>query len=85
MKVLILCLLLTGCVKYVDVPVWVCPEPNIPKKEVLRSKSITDSSTTDDILRAFIYDINYQDIYILQLETILRGYQGKALPVLPNK
>lgn len=75
MRVLFLCLLLCGCVKYVDIPVWVCPEPNIPKRETLKSSGITDSSSTDDILRALMYDTVYLDTYSKQLITILEGYQ----------
>ena len=84
MRYILLCLFLTGCVKYVDVPVWVCPEPNIPKMEVLKSVGITDSSTTDQILRSLMYDVVYEKTYIDQLTAILNGYKGKSVPVLDN-
>lgn len=83
--VLILSIFLSGCVKYVDVPVWVCPSPNIPIKEELKSKSITDSSTTDDILRSLLYDVVYQETYIRQLTTILDGYKTNTVPILDNR
>ena len=70
-------MLLSGCIRYVDVPVWVCPEPTIPQKEVLKSKGIVDTSSTDQILRSLVYDVVYLDSYSKQLISILEGYRAK--------
>lgn len=75
--VYILCLCLTGCIKYVDVPVWVCPEPNIPVKQPLKTGTILKQSSDDEKIKAMIWDVVYLDGYSKQLATILEGYKKK--------
>lgn len=85
-KVLFCILIFTigGCVKYVDVPVWVCPSPNIPKREELKTKKLDQTADTDTILRSLIYDLTSTDLYAKQLETLLRGYQRESVPVFKD-
>jgi hypothetical protein len=70
-------LLIGGCVKYVDVPVWVCPAPTLPVREELKTMKLTTEADTDTILRSLIYDTTSLKLYADQLETILRGYARK--------
>lgn len=78
-------LLLSGCYREVYIPVYSCPEPVIPKREVLKvdDKTLSD---TDSILKAMIYDISYLRSYSDQLISILNGYKtkGQGVPVLPD-
>ena len=67
---------LSGCVKYVYIPVYSCPEPTIPIKEQLKT-SDRSLQTTDDILKAYIYDIKYLDTYSDQLLILLESYKKK--------
>ena len=59
--VLGVCLIcLSGCglfVKTVNVPVWVCPTP--PERSVVELKmdSLSSKDSTDDILKALLFDI----------------------------
>ena len=72
--------------KYVDVPVWVCPSPNLPKKEQLLSAKLNDNSDTDTILKSLVYDVTYLQIYSNQLEVLLNGYKKDTSTVLnPQK
>ena len=52
-------LFLAGCVKYVNVPVWVCPTPPEINVSELKIDSLTSNSGTDEILKAMMYDITY--------------------------
>ena len=76
---------LTGCYKYVYVPVAVCPEPIFPVRPVLQTK-VTEGLRydTDSILKAIIVDITNLKSYSEQLEVTLGGYKGKSVPVQPN-
>lgn len=69
--------ILSGCVRYVDVPVWVCPAPKMPVRMELTSTKLTKESGTDNILRSLVYDISYLSNYADQLETILLGYEQR--------
>ena len=85
----ILCLTLfalSGCYKEVLIPVYSCPEPTYPKKEVLRYTT-ADKNNTDSILKAFIHDLKYLDSYSDQLIIILDGYKQKkeGVPILSDR
>jgi hypothetical protein len=73
----IFCFTLTtiGCVKYVDVPVWVCPAPIIPVQEKLKTDSVADNSTDGDILKAMVWDLVYLKGRTQSLELLLEGYK----------
>ena len=85
-RLLVLSLLissLTGCYKYVYIPVSTCPEPTMPDKPVLRATS--GLNDTDSILKAIIYDYKELESYSRQLETILLGYKRQDVPVQPDR
>lgn len=79
--ILLVCFLLGGCVKYVDVPVWVCPSPTFPVKEELKSLKLTKDANTDTILRSLVYDLYSTKLYSEQLEVLLRGYAREKVQV----
>ena len=70
--------------KYVYVPVWTCPSPVIPQKEVLQTVKLKDDADTDSILKAFIYDISYLNNYSDQLISILNGYKKQEVSIFSN-
>lgn len=74
---------ISGCYKYVYIPVSTCPEPVIPEKPILRATS--DLKDTDSILKAIIYDYKGLESYAKQLETILLGYKKQDVPVQPDR
>ncbi len=76
LSLLLACFLLTGCIKYVYIPVYSCPEPKIPEKKELKTKD-SGLKDTDAILKAMVYDILYLDSYSEQLKVILEGYKSK--------
>lgn len=82
-------LTLVSCVKYVDVPVWVCPVPEIPPKELLQTDKNLDNATDDDILKAIVWDVVYLKNRTNTLELLLEGYKKpptdlyKLLPTKP--
>ena len=82
---LTLALSLSGCMKYVYVPVWTCPAPVIPQKEVLQTSTLSKEADTDSILKALIYDIKYLTSYSDQLLSVLNGYKRKDLQVFPDR
>lgn len=74
---LILCLSIlsiTGCVKYVNVPVWICPEPVIPDRQPLHVPMLLPNATDEDIIKSMAADILILDGYADQLHEILLGY-----------
>lgn len=82
----VLLLSLSGCMKYVYVPVWTCPPANIPQREALKTSTLGKDSDTDSILKAMIYDIRFLTSYSDQLLAILGGYQKKeGLSLLTDK
>ena len=77
---LVTALCLQGCfIKYVYVPVAVCPYVDVPKKEALKIKSVPDNGDTKEILRAFAYDIIYLTSYSDQLLLLLEAYNTKTV------
>ena len=64
-----------GCIKYVDVPVWVCPAPNIPLQEKLKTDSVAEKATTQEILKAMVWDLVYLKGRTQSLELLLEGYK----------
>lgn len=78
---IILSLSLSGCVEYVKVPVWVCPAPVMPQEAPLKVDSITDSSTTDECLKAVISDVTYLRGLNAQYKVLLEGYKSKEMQI----
>lgn len=68
-------LVLCGCIKYVDVPVWVCPEPNIPAKDTLKTSLVRPTDSDIEKIKAFMWDVVYLDGYSEQLLKVLEGYK----------
>lgn len=72
---LLLSVLLSGCIEYVYIPVFKCPEPTYPAKMELKTK--TKYTSTDEMLKAMVWDITYLDGYSEELLTILQGYKAQ--------
>ena len=63
-----------GCYKYVDVPVWVCPYPDIPIKETLKTDTVSGLDDKET-LKAFAWDLVYLKGRSSALEILLNGYK----------
>jgi hypothetical protein len=68
-------IVLSGCVKYVDVPVWVCPAPNIPVREQLKTEGDLSKVSDGDKLKAMVWDLIYLKGRTQSLELLLEGYK----------
>jgi hypothetical protein len=66
--------MLSGCIKFIYVPVPSCPYGNIPPKSELKIKNISEQADSKDILKALAYDVVYLDGYSDQLLKLLEGY-----------
>ena len=78
---------ITGCVRYVYIPVAVCPKPPVIKEQGLLSDSLHKDSTTDEMLGAFVRDVVYLEGLKEQYKTLLEGYNEPKLSIeeLGNK
>ena len=90
MKHLILSIIpffLFGCVKYVNVPVWVCPSPPEINVSELKIDALTSKSSEDDILKALMLDITYLRGQNELLTNYLNIYRKapEALHLLTNR
>lgn len=79
--------LLSGCVKYVYVPVSVCPKPPVVVEQTLKTDTILPSASTDDKLLALVYDVTYLKSLKERYKILLNGYnepqwQIKDVPIV---
>ena len=66
--------MLSGCIKFIYVPVPSCPYGDIPKKEALKISNLSEQTETKEIVRALAYDVVYLNGYSDQLLKLLEGY-----------
>jgi len=87
LSVSIIPLLLSSCVKYVNVPVYSCPTPPAIELPILKTDKLSLQATENEILGAITYDFIKLKKLNQQCTTILQGYSTKvqALPIQPNK
>lgn len=69
------CFTYSACVKYVDIPVWVCPVPDIPPKEPLKTDGNLERAIEGEIIKAMVWDLVYLKGRTQSLELILEGYK----------
>lgn len=84
--ILIVMLSLTGCVKYVNVPVYSCPTPPSLELPKLKSNTLSKESDTNTKLGAMVYDIINLKKFSEQCITVLKGYEQviQNMPAQPN-
>jgi hypothetical protein len=73
--ILFLLVCLSGCYKYVNMPVWVCPEPKMPVKLGLKTIALPKNSSTEEFFKAVVWDYTYLNGYSKELEITLEGYK----------
>ena len=78
--ILVLCsFFVNGCVKYVNIPVAICPKPPTIIEESLKTDTLKGNAKTPDILRAFAWDITYLKQLKEQYRVLLQGYDEPQL------
>lgn len=74
---IIFTILLVGCttkLERVEVPVYSCPKPDIPEKQVLPVDKITDTTSDMEVLKAYGQSIDMLRLENESLRTILKSY-----------
>lgn len=74
--VTILALALSGCVRYVNVPVAICPELTVPNMIELRTERLSKEDKPSDIIKAMTIDIVNLKLYSEELRLLIEGYSG---------
>lgn len=78
--ILLMTLLLTGCAtqKVIEVPVYHCPEPNLPNRPELSILKINKNSSGRDVMILYGESIDQLLSYSISLESLLKAYSKQA-------
>lgn len=75
-------LMLSACVhkppQIVYIPIYSCPQVELPTSPTYKYEELTDKDTYDKVVKAWVVSMIQCKSYAKELETILKGYKEIA-------